>query len=960
MEPYLKRLAQLFMQQQAAELPRLTFVFPNRRAGLFFRKYLGQAAGKPVFAPETITVNQCFEMLSGMQPADHLSLLFKLYRIYRAETGTNETFDKFVYWGNMLLSDFDEIDKYLIPARQLFGNLSDLKHLDNSFDYLTAAQKEAIERFWNGFDADEKRENRSKFLHAWQHLYPVYQALQQEMTADGRAYEGCLQRRVAEQATDGTLETATAGKRFVFIGFNALTPCEAALMTFLQKNNQADFYWDNEAPETNDPQNLASRFIRQNRQRFPSLMELPASTDDGRPHGRKGNINLIPIPSNIGQTSCIHNLLHRLHPAGRRADWTRTAIVLPNESLLMPMLYAIPAHIDQVNVTMGYPLKNTAVFALMEHLYELQQKKRTDKEGNTRFYHKCVMKILKHPYVQALCPEQANRLAHTIVEHNLSYIPQGYFAGESLLETVFAPQHTAGEALAYVQTLLKILLQQSFENKNEQNYIYQYYTTVNRTRDILEQQDMPENISVQTLFMLLHELAAGVNIPFSGEPLNGLQIMGTLETRGLDFDNLIIASMNEGLFPKNQTGNSFIPHELRRGFGLPTTDQHNAVFAYNFYRLIYRAQHIYFLYDTRTEGLNTGEPSRFIHQLQYQYGCRPNVIHLAQQPATEEPRELHVKKTPEVQAMLAQFTTQSNSTSGMRHLSASALNTYLNCPLQFYLLYVKRLGETAQVRENIESDMFGTILHAAMQQIYRPYEGKIIEEGTLTRILDNRPALDRIVNEVYTREYLGDASGKVIRPEGRDKLITDVIGKYTRLLLQYDRTQTPFTYLQSECKCVNTISLADGRKVNVKGFIDRVDSKDGRLRIVDYKTGQGKLNFRDIGHLFEPDNPERPKYALQTFLYAWLYREQYRPQLPIASHIYYLKNISAADFDTLIYQKEGRQPAVPANDFEVYAPDFLEKLTELLEEIFHPDIAFGQCQNVRSCEYCAFRTICNR
>lgn len=959
MEPYLKRLARLFMQQQAAELPHLTFVFPNRRAGLFFRKYLGQAAGRPILAPETITINQCFEMLSGMQPADHLGLLFKLYRIYKAETGTNEAFDKFAYWGNMLLSDFDEIDKYLIPAKQLFGNLSDLKRLDNSFDYLTPAQKEAIERFWNGFDADEKRENRRKFLHAWQHLYPVYQTLQQEMTAEGRAYEGCLQRRVAENAKNGTLETATAGKRFVFIGFNALTPCETALMAFLQKNGQADFYWDNEAPETNDPQNLASRFISENRKRFPSLMELPASVDDGCPHGRNGNINLIPIPSNIGQTTCIHNLLHNLHPAGQPADWTRTAVVLPDENLLMPMLHAIPAHIGQVNVTMGYPLKNTAVFALMEHLYELQQKIRTDKNGKTRFYHRCVLKILQHPYMQALCPEQANRLAHTIVEHNLSYIPQEYFADGSLLETVFSPQQTAGDAIAYVQILLKSLLQQSFEDKNEKNYIYQYYATVNRTRDILEQQEMPGNISVQTLFMLLRELSASVNIPFTGEPLNGLQIMGTLETRGLDFDNLIIASMNEGKFPKSQAGNSFIPYELRRGFGLPTTEQQNAVFAYNFYRLIYRAKNIYFLYDTRTEGLNDGEPSRFIHQLQFQYGCQPNIINISRQPATEETHEIQVEKTPEVQAMLANFTTQ-DSTSGMRHLSASALNTYLNCPLQFYLLYVKRIGETPQVRETIEADMFGTILHAAMQQIYLPYEGKIIEEGTLTRILGNEQAIDRTINETYTREYLADDSGETIIPEGRDKLIMDVIGKYVRLLLKYDRTLTPFAYVQSECKCMNTISLADGRKVNIKGFIDRVDCKDGMIRIIDYKTGKGDLNFRNIDSLFDRDNPKRPKYALQTFLYAWMYRRQHMPQQPIAPHIYYLKNISTENFQTQICQKESRMPAVPVNDFETYQDDFLQRLTGLLEEIFNPDIAFTQCNNAKQCEHCAFRPICNR
>ena len=309
--------------------------------------------------------------------------------------------------------------------------------------------------------------------------------------------------------------------------------------------------------------------------------------------------------------------------------------------------------------------------------------------------------------------------------------------------------------------------------------------------------------------------------------------------------------------------------------------------------------------------------------------------------------------------MLANFTTQ-DSTPEMRHLSASALNTYLNCPLQFYLLYVKRIGETPQVRETIEADMFGTILHAAMQQIYLPYEGKIIEEGTLTRILGNEQAIDRTINETYTREYLADDSGETIIPEGRDKLIMDVIGKYVRLLLKYDRTLTPFAYVQSECKCMDTISLADGRKVNVKGFIDRVDSRNGMIRIIDYKTGQGNLDFRDIDSLFDRDNPKRPKYALQTFLYAWMYRRQHMPQQPIAPHIYYLKNISTENFQTQICQKESRMPAVPVNDFETYQDDFLQRLTGLLEEIFNPDIAFTQCNNAKQCEHCAFRPICNR
>lgn len=962
MESYLKRLAQLFFTEYNTQVSQFTFVFPNRRAGLFFRKYLGEVAGKPILAPDFYTINQCFEMLSDMRQADRIDLLFRLYHIYIQKTKSTESFDKFVFWGEMLLSDFNEIDTYMVNAKQLFTNLTDLKKLDDTFDYLTDEQIKAIQLFWTDFSTGNK--DHTGFLYTWQHLYDIYSVLKNVLIAEKCGYQGLIHRRLIEQLRNDNAPQQLQEKNFIFIGFNALTPCEKALMQYLQKAGKADFYWDYEAAEVQDAGNRASLFQKENQRQFPSKLTLPVESSESlSDKGKRKQIYLKGVPSAIGQTDEIFRILKDMQLQSN-ADLTQTAIVLPNENLLQPLLHSLPDNIDKVNVTMGYPLRNTPIFGLMEHIFSLQAKKRTSKNGQASFYHKCVQKILNHQYVYELQPDLCKSLSNQIITQNMIYVPMAQLQQSELLTAIFKVLENTSDALDYIRNILE-LLQKSYNtaedgNDNKQaeqidsEYIYQYYITVNRLHDIIKTRQT-ENIQTETIFLLLKELTQSVTIPFVGEPLNGLQIMGTLETRGLDFKHLIISSMNEGVFPKKQNANSFIPYNLRRGFGLPTYEQQDAIFAYNFYRLIHHAENIYFLYDSRTEGSQTGEVSRFIHQLRYQYQIEILEETAGSHIHINKPEKLEIKKDESVLKQLDKYATPSG-----RCLSASALNTYLDCPLHFYLAYVKSYSEADEVQESIESNMFGTILHAAMENIYNPYKNRQLQADTIKEIRKDNKRIKDEVARAYTQNYLKITDNTIHYPEGSHKLIANVMEKYVKQLLLHDEKHTPFTFVAAELDCRATVRLENGKEVNIKGFIDRIDEKDNIIRIIDYKTGNGGLTFKDkeLSDVFDATLPNRPKYVLQTFLYALLYGQP--KDKVLETNIFYIRDSFKSDYDTRLHCCPDKKTNDTVTNVEDYMPAFRKKLTELLEEIFSSESPFTQCVDTKHCEYCPFTELCHR
>lgn len=953
---FLQRIAKAFYNEYKADIRKFTFVFPNRRAGLFFQKYLTELIDKPIFSPEIITVKDCFFNASSRQVADRTAELFRIYRIYKEISKSNENFDAFVFWGEMLLSDFNEIDKSRVDAGKLFKNISDLKEIDWSQEYITEEQREAIAKFWKHFLPTIISKTKEEFIAIWRILLPIYEQFKAELLAENLATEGMIFREVIDQLKSLDVPEYFENKNFVFVGFNALNKSEEMLFEELLKLGKADFYWDYEADELRNKENQASKFYENNKAKFPSKLTVEASY---KPLNSR-NFKLISIPSSVGQTKEVYNILSELYPENStEKDWIKTAVVLPEESLLVPLMYSFPENIGNINVTMGFPLKYAPVSALLESIFELQRRM----NSKQHFYHLTVTNILNHQYVRMLCDESAKMILKEILDTNSIYVSPELFAQNDILKTIFTPRNEPKKFIDYLLSVLQklnISWQQISEEQGkyrlECDFLYQYYIAINRMNDVMKSQGEFE-MSLDTLVRLIRQLIAGISIPFEGEPLNGLQVMGMLETRGLDFENLIVCSFNEGIFPKKNSSNSFIPNVLRRAFGLPTMDYFDAISAYNFYRLIQRTQNIYFLYDSRTDGLQSGEVSRYVHQLHYHYGVEFEKINITYDVNLRQTEELKVEKTPQVMAKLRDFLSEDDNA---RKLSASSILDYIQCPLRFYLKQIERIYEQKEVEETVNNGMYGTILHGVMTELYKPYCGKFLDKNTLLEIAKNNILIDKTISREFAKNYFKKAiiDDEIIQLEGKNLLDAKVIKKFVQKIIEHDAERAPFKYHQGEKKVEMRFPIQNGTvKVNLKGFIDRIDEKEGVVRVLDYKTGSSEeMKFKTLDDLFLPNNKKFPKGILQTFLYCLFYLDEYGER-KIVPEILKLTDLFKSDFTTSFVDTSANKTV---EDFHDYKEEFTEKLTKKLEEIFNPDVPFIQCTEIEICKYCPFTTICRR
>ncbi|MFZ4724396.1 MAG: PD-(D/E)XK nuclease family protein [Paludibacter sp.] len=960
MNSYLQRVAQAFYSNHDTAISDFTFVFPNRRAGLFFQKYIAEIAQKPIFSPEIITINDCFAMGSHWQTADRLSMLFRLYCIYKSHIKNDETFDTFVFWGEMLLSDFEDVDKYRVDAKQLFTNITELKQIDQLFNVFSDRQVEAIRQFWSNFVPVVEGKSQEDFIATWKILLPIYEQFRAELIAENTATEGMICRNVADRLRKNEIIPEFENKQFVFIGFNALNPCERTLFAELQKRSQADFYWDYDANELRDSDNQASRFYAENIHIFPSKYPINIFVESLQDK----EIELIAVPSAVGQAKQTFSILNNLFPPDvPNKSWIKTAVVLPDESLLVPLLHSLPEQIEKVNVTMGFPLKSTPVSGLIEHIFDLQKRMRTSGD-QVSFYHLSVSNILNHQYIALLCGNEANILKQKMTFNNWIYIDAEELQKNELMATIFVPQTNTQTFLPYLLNILRTLQSgwqqasnDTHDYKLECDFLYQYYVTINRMSDIMNDKPVELDMTIDTLVRLTRQITSNISIPFVGEPLDGLQVMGVLETRGLDFDNLIITSFNEGVFPKRISTNSFIPYNLRRGFDLPTTEHQDAITAYNFYRLIHHAKRIFFLYDSRSEAGQTGEVSRFMQQLHYHYDVKYQRKTISFDIGFGSPQNIQIDKTPSVMAKIQQFTIDGEL---QPSLSASSINTYIDCPLQFYLTKVEAVEQADEVKETIEADMFGTLFHSVIEKIYEPYIGKMLQISDFEALLKDPLHIDKQITLAFSEKYFKKKNKAIIQLEGNNLLIARVIRKYILQVLETDKKNVPFRYINSEDRCKIEYPIFNGKyKVNIKGFIDRIDEKEGRLRILDYKTGSGSLEFKNLDEVFEQNKDKRPKFVLQTFLYGILYKEKAEGKI-ITPGIYYMRDVFKESFDTELHHKPEKNLNETVTDFSTFEDEFRERLTTCLEEIFNSAIPFIQTENTKICQYCAYKGVCNR
>lgn len=964
MTPFLYNVAQAYYKEFGARVSRFTFVFPNRRAGLFFQKYLSEIAGKPIFSPEILTISDLFQRLSKLKVADRIEQLFLLYDIYKDISRTVETFDEFLFWGEMLLNDFDDVDKYMADARQLFSNIQDLKEIDAGFSFLTEEQIIAIRRFWESFIPIGESIRKKDFLEMWQVLFELYNNLRIRLTERGLAYEGMIFREVAEKAKQKE-DIDLPFERLVFVGLNAHSKSEEEFLRYLQRAGIADFYWDYSSSLVKDPKNRASHFIDKNKMLFPSQLSLsPEEINMEKPI-----LEVIGIPSAVGQAKHVHSIIETLIKDEQIVSSTealKTAVILPDENLLLPVLYSIPETIEQINVTMGYGLSNSSISGLMEHIFELQKNVR-ETNGSYGYYFRFVVPILNHRYLMNILPEETKSLRLDILKYNKVIVSIEDLNIHPLLSLIFTPVRDWKDIADYLRNILTVLEksllirkeeEETGENVNttrssdmEREFVIEYYKTINKMEDALTKADT--EIKNDTYFKLLKKLITGVSVPFEGEPLSGLQIMGVLETRSLDFDNLIILSMNEGIFPMKKAANSFIPYNLRKGFGLPTYEHQDSIFAYHFYRLLNRAKRTYLLYDTRTEGLQSGEVSRYFLQLKHLYSDWFDIreYQAVYEVSSSESLAISVPKAPHIIEKMDVFLT------GERSLSASAINMYLDCPLQFYFSVVEKMEEEDEIAETIEASTFGSIFHSVMEWLYRPLEGKMVTADLLHKIAKNDKLITETLELSFAKNYFKTESVKKLT--GQNYLTGEVIRRYVKKVLETDAGLTPFIYKQSEKRIEQKYTTSTGKDIYLKGFIDRVDEVRGHTRIIDYKTGKGTLKFKDIGELFDKELKDRPKAVMQVFMYAHLYMIEF-PEVILEPGIYYLRNLFDANFNPDVEYNSVAAGKVKVTDFSGFRKEFREHFERCLDEIFDPEVPFTQTLTGKPCEWCAFTGICRK
>ncbi len=966
MTPFLLRIAQTFYSEYGNDLYKHTFVFPNKRAGVFFQKYLSDIASKPIFSPSVITINELFESLSEYQLADNIMMLETLYKNYKNIIGSQDTFDDFLYWGEMLLNDFDNVDKYMVDTRQLFKNISNLKSLDDDFSHLTPSQIEAIQRFWAYFMPAEieNNETKQKFVQTWDILFELYTNFRNELKENGYAYEGMMFREVADRAkAKDDIELGNGS--FIFVGLNSISNVEYELMNYLKNRGIADFYWDYESPLVHDKENRASMCVEENLSRFPSKFNRIYIEKESN---KKTKIELTGIPSAVGQTKHVAEIISNLLKDGYLKDnGINTAIVLPDESLLLPTLYSIPKEIDKINVTMGYSLTNASVASLVENISLLQKNIR--KSGKEQaFYFRHVLSVLNHPLVMHTIKSDADDIKNNIVNFNRVTVSTNELKGNPLLELIFKPIEKWQDIPEYLHKILISVynsIESEIKDKDEElnaessraidlerEFIVEYYKVITRLQGTLTDSI---DMNIDTYFRLLKGLTKSINVSFSGEPLSGLQIMGTLETRVLDFDNLIILSMNEGIFPKRNSQSSFIPYTLRKTFGLPTHEHQDSKHAYYFYRMISRAKRVFMLYDTRTEDLQTGEVSRFFNQLKYLYAdnfeIEPEKI-LKYRVFSPKVETISISKTNDILNKLNRF-----RTGGELALSASLINNYINCPLQFYFSAVEGLKQEEEVSESIEASVFGSIFHRLMEVIYNRFVELNVTDDTINEIIKNDKFLTEIIEKAFARYYFKDESN-VKTLKGQFYLIGEILRRYVKQTLETDLQFTPFKYVGSEHRIDESYRVNDSLEIKFRGSIDRIDLVDNSYRIIDYKTGTGETKFNSIEQLFDSSKDKRPYQILQVFIYALFYGKK-NPDKQLSPAIYYLRFIFK-DFDPAIYHQKDKNKIDKIENIEDYMPEFIEQFNSLITEIFNPDIPFSQTLNETNCQWCAFRTICGK
>jgi hypothetical protein len=957
METFLKQVAHDLYNKTEGNFTKVAIVFPNKRASLFFNEYLAQESDRPIWSPTYVSISELFRQSSDLSIADPIKLVCDLYKVFQKATGSKETLDDFYFWGEMLIADFDDADKNMVDTHALFSNLKDLNELMDNYDFLEEGQKEALSQFFHNFSINQVTELKQRFISMWNVLGDIYTEYKALLESQSIAYEGMLYRQVIEQLDVEALPY----NKYIFVGFNVLNKVEHTLFKKLNEAGKAMFYWDYDTFYLNKTPHEAGEFIRRNLRDFPS--ELPASFFDNLNQPKE--VTFIESPTENGQA--------RYLPQWIRENLTsqekETAVVLCNEALLQPVLHALPDNVKHINITMGFPLSQTPAYSFVNALMELHTSGYNPNNGRYLFAE--VISVLKHPYTRQLSPE-AEKLEQTLTRDNRFYPLPSELKQDNVLELLFTPRRNNLDLCSMLSEALKevaVIYQQqaaSHSDAFDQLYresLFKTYTLVNRFHTLIESKEL--NVQAGTFQRLLTRVMSSSSIPFHGEPAIGMQVMGVLETRNLDFRHLIMLSVNEGQLPKAGGDSSFIPYNLRKAFGMTTIDHKIAVYAYYFYRLMQRAEKVTLVYNTATDGINRGELSRFMLQflIEWGYPVLRKQLEAAQSPQDSTP--IIIEKTPDVMERMKSVFDIRNNPKAL--ISPSALNCYLDCPLKFYYKYVALLSAPDEVTADIDSAKFGSIFHYAAEHIYKDLtaHGKLISKENLETLLKDEVRLQTYVDNGFKELFFNLPQNEQPEYNGIQLINSAVIVKYIQQLLRNDLRYAPFTFIGSEQRIFENIEIytpTGDIQSRIGGIIDRIDSKGESLRIVDYKTGGDADTPANVQSLFIPDK-KRSNYVFQTFLYASIVCKKLREKNDsrlVAPALLYIHRAASENYSPVIQMGEPRKPKEPVDNFAQYEGDFRENLKTLLEDIFNPDISFTQTEIEDKCAYCDFRALCKK
>lgn len=974
MQAFLDQVVRQLRDRFDTEISDFALIVPTRRAVAFLRQAVQKAYPQTIWAPRICSIQDFVRETSGGQFPELLTLVFELYQCYapmmaEASGLPKESLEAFFPWGEMLIKDFDEVDKYCVPAESLFTNVKDLKEID-AFFALPDLDPEPVRRFWQTLRGQDREPEgvQARFLRIWQSLFPLYTSYRKRLVSQNMAYEGMAYRHLAEQLPLGEIQLPY--KQVIFIGFNALSRAEEQIMGHLLQERQGMAFWDVDSSYLIEGGTEKKRgyrrylaggepgkFIREYHEKWRNF-ESHLITHEMR-QGAK-DITFTGVARQVGQARLAGHLLDELKL--KDEDLPQTVVVLADENLLFPLLHALPAAAKELNITMGFPLRQTDLYHLLEALMRVLRSLTWDVQQNVVLGYQPLSDLLNNPFLRGIEPELTQEILQEITQRNLVFVPLLWLQQQLketsihryLLAIPVPPQPAPGQRiraqlpalLAYLHGLFEILITiaQEQEARLEAEYAFQFFRQYNLLHDILQRYQ--PGLSLEGFTRLFRDMMRQVRIPFEGEPLSGLQIMGFLETRVIDFKHVIILGANEGMLPDTSLGNSFIPFNLRKGFGLPTYQEKDAIYAYHFYRLIQRAETLHLCYNTINDDSSIShEKSRFMLQMAHFFteeqapGFRiKEQVMTTHAPYAHVP-PLQIEQTDDIRA---RFRQRYHAPAQKSYLSASALNRYVGCSLRYYFQDLLRLQEIETVEESLEAGTFGQILHKTMEEVYTPFIGQEMDAGKIE-------IAKKGLKSALGKAFLDSRMGRADQLQGRNMLLGEAIERLCKRILDQDAAGPSFIVesLEAERSLGAEIEV-DGKSYRLNGTLDRVDYVPGTdtWRILDYKTGRVEIKARaDVESCLQDYSQ---KETLQGYLYAWLYR-RHHPERKVQ-----VGYITARDFSQgIVFLQQG----------QVIQPEHLDTFEEGLKNLIRRMQLdpFVQTEDQdKLCVYCAYNRICGR